>query len=83
LLRSLPPLVDENDSVVYFLPTKQSPLSYDYWTTVTPTDESASGIGLGGIDHIFKASYAFFHLMKSIKDCRARNKYMSQLGYVT
>lgn len=82
LLRSLPP-DDENGDVMRFQPAAFSPLIYDYWKAYDPKTESPSALQHGGADHVLKVSYAFFHIIKQIKNPEMRDQYMQQLAYVT
>ncbi|MBT3606115.1 MAG: hypothetical protein HOE48_02970 [Candidatus Latescibacteria bacterium] len=82
LLRSLPP-DDKNGDPALFQPAAFSSLTYDYWNTYDPKTVASSGLQRGGQDHALKISYAFFHIMKQIKDPDIRDTYMQQLGYVT
>lgn len=82
LLRSLPP-DDQNGDPILFQPAEFSSLTYDYWNTYDPKVVASSGLQRGGPDHALKISYAFFHIVKQVKDPDIRDTYMQQLAYVT
>jgi hypothetical protein len=82
-MRSAPPYRDENDTVVVLQPTKESPLTYEYWQQFDPNGVRLSALRRGGIDHALKVSYAFFHIIKYVRDPEMREQCLQQLGYLT